>query len=51
MRDAASVVLRGYELPTDFQVIRPGERYFDKRGAKMWGEVERLLVKLETRSA
>jgi DNA polymerase I len=51
MRDAASVVLRGYELPTDQQIIRPGERYYDKRGAEMWGTVERLLAKLEVRSA
>ena len=51
MRDAASVVLRGYELPTDVQIRRPGERYFDKRGAEMWTTVERLLTKLEARSA
>ena len=31
MRDASSVVLRGYELPTDKQIIRPGERYFDDK--------------------
>src|SRR6478735_5216211 len=32
MRDASSIVLQGYELPTDVQIIRPGERYFDDRG-------------------
>jgi hypothetical protein len=51
MRDAASVVLRGYELPTDCQIIRPGGRYFDKRGAEMWKTVERLLAKLEGRAS
>ena len=36
MGDAAAVVLRGYRLPTDCQIIRPGERYFDDRGEAMW---------------
>jgi DNA polymerase I len=49
MRDAASVVLRGYELPTDKQIILPGGRYYDKRGFKMWTTVERLLAQLEGR--
>ena len=39
MRDASAVVLRGYELPTDKQIIRPSERYFDKRGKAMWETV------------
>jgi DNA polymerase-1 len=47
MRDAAAVVLRGYELPTDKKVIRPGEHYTDDRGEEMWTTVSRLLVKLE----
>jgi hypothetical protein len=44
-------VLRGYELPTDCQIVRPGERYFDDRGLEMWNTVTRLLAKLEARSA
>jgi hypothetical protein len=51
MRDAAAVVLRGYELPTDQQIIRPGQRFFDKRGIEMWETVERLVTKLEERRA
>jgi DNA polymerase I len=53
MRDASSVVLRGYELPTgaDAQIIRTGMRYFDDRGVDMWTTVERLLSKLEAKSA
>ena len=43
MRDASAVVLRGYELPTDCQIIRPGERYFDKRGEAMWETVTRAV--------
>ena len=50
MRDASAVVLRGYELPTDKQIIRPGARYFDDRGAEMWGTVERLLAELEAKT-
>ena len=33
--DAAAVVLRGYRLPTNFQIIRPGQRYYDERGFRM----------------
>jgi DNA polymerase I len=53
MRDASSIVLRGYELPTgaDAQIIRPGARYFDDRGLEMWTTVERLLAKLEGRKS
>jgi hypothetical protein len=34
MGDAAAVVLRSY-LPTNFQIIRPGQRYYDERGFRM----------------
>ena len=51
MGDAAAVVLRGYRLPTDCQIIRPGERYFDDRGEAMWSTVTRLLAKLERERA
>jgi DNA polymerase I len=51
MCDASAIVLQGYELRTDCQIIRPGERYFDDRGEKMWNTVEKLLHKLEAKSA
>jgi DNA polymerase I len=51
MHDASAIVLRGYELRTDVQLIRPGARFFDDRGAEMWTTVNRLLAKLEARSA
>jgi DNA polymerase I-like protein with 3'-5' exonuclease and polymerase domains len=51
MRDASAVVLRGYELPTDRQIVRPGERYFDKRGKAMWDTVTGLLAKRERETA
>jgi DNA polymerase I len=46
MRDAAAVVLRGYELRTDQQIVRHGERFIDKRGKEMWETVTRLVTKL-----
>jgi DNA polymerase I-like protein with 3'-5' exonuclease and polymerase domains len=51
MRDASAVVLRGYELPTDVQEIRPGEHYADERGQAMWDTVSKLLTKRERESA
>jgi DNA polymerase family A len=51
MGDAAALMLRGYRLPTDCQLIRSGERYFDDRGEAMWGTVTRLLAKLERETA
>ena len=47
MRDAAAVVLRGYELRTDVQVIPAGANYHDKRGIEMWTTVTKLLGTLE----
>jgi DNA polymerase family A len=47
MRDASRVILRGYELRTDKQVILPRQRFYDKRGAGMWETITRLVSKLE----
>ena len=51
MRDAAALLLRGYELPTDVQMVGPGQRYYDERGEKMWNTVNRLVAKREELSA
>jgi len=51
MRDAASTILRGYELPTDVQMVGPGQCYFDERGEQMWGTVNKLVAKLEEQRA
>ena len=54
MRDASAIVLRGYELPTDVQLIGAGQqhqRYFDDRGEAMWNTVTRLVAKLEEQTA
>jgi DNA polymerase I len=51
MRDASSLVLRGYELPTEEQIVLPGQRFFDKNGSDMWRTIMALLNKLEARRA
>jgi DNA polymerase-1 len=51
MRDAAAVVLRGHELPTDKQAVRFGSHFFDKRGAEMWQTVSHSAARLERRTA
>jgi DNA polymerase I len=51
MRDAAAVVLRGCELPTDVQMIGHGQRYYDDRGEQMWNTVNKLVTKREERTA
>ena len=51
MGDAAAIVLRGYRLPTDRKIIRPGERYVDDRGEAMWNTVTGLLTELERETA
>ena len=51
MRDASAVVLRGYELPTDDQVVQPGGHFHDDRGIAMWETVTRLVAKLEREEA
>ena len=47
MRDASATVLRGYELPSDKQIVEHGKSFFDKRGAEMWETISRLVAKLE----
>jgi hypothetical protein len=51
MRDAAAIALRGYELPTDVQMVEPGRRYYDERGEAMWNTVNKLVAKREAQTA
>lgn len=46
MREASEIVLSGFPLRTDAKIVRPGERYLDPRGVKMWETVQALLVEL-----
>ena len=43
MREASRVVLDGFELKTDFEIIRYPDRYANPRGADMWKRVMKLI--------
>jgi hypothetical protein len=48
MEAASAVVLGGFRLRTDAQVIHNPDRYADPRGQKMWSVVNRLLGQIDT---
>jgi DNA polymerase-1 len=45
MAEASRIVLGGFELRTDINVIRYSERYVDPRGVVMWSRVMELTAK------
>jgi DNA polymerase-1 len=45
MREASRIVLDGFELGTDADVIVHPNRFADERGAVMWARVMSLIVK------
>jgi hypothetical protein len=47
MAEASRVVLNGFELGTDAELVRWPGRYMDPRGAVMWDTVMALLDNLE----
>ncbi|MGM0488441.1 MAG: DNA polymerase [Planctomycetota bacterium] len=47
MAEASRVVLNGFELRSDAEVVRHPDRYSDKRGKKMWQTVLEILEDLE----
>jgi hypothetical protein len=47
MAEASRGVLNGFELRTDVSITRYPDRYADKRGAKDWETVMRLLAQAE----
>jgi DNA polymerase-1 len=51
MRDASRTILRGHEIRTDKQIIRPPDRFQDDRGEKMWNTITKLVAKLEAQVA
>jgi len=46
MGDASEVVLDGFRLRSDADVVRYPQRYEDERGKKMWNTVHSILAKL-----
>jgi hypothetical protein len=47
MAKVSRVVLSGFELRTDVDVIRYPDRYKDARGTKMWETVQGILHELD----
>ena len=43
MREASRIVLNGFELGTDAEVVRYPDRYADPRGTVMWNRVMNLI--------
>ena len=48
MAEASRVVLSGFELGTDVAIVRYPDRYSDKRGVRMWDEVNALIDQINT---
>ena len=44
MAEASSIVLDGFKLNTDAEVVKYPDRYMDKRGESMWERVNRILA-------
>jgi hypothetical protein len=47
MAEASEVVLDGFNLRTDVEIVRYPDRYIDDRGKKMWDEVMALIAEAE----
>jgi DNA polymerase I len=47
MAEASRIVLGGFELGTDVEVVRYPDRYSDSRGDVMWERVMRLIAERE----
>ena len=47
MGEVSKIVLNGFEVRTDVEVVRWPDRYMDERGEVMWERVMRLLGELE----
>jgi DNA polymerase I len=47
MAGASSIVLNGFALRSDVDIVRYPERYRDDRGVKMWETVSRIIDDLE----
>ena len=45
MREASRIVLNGFELGTDAQIVRYPGRYMDERGTVMWNRVMDLIAR------
>jgi DNA polymerase-1 len=51
LREASRVVLDGFELGTDANIVRYPDRYMDERGTVMWERVMKLIAEHQERTA
>jgi hypothetical protein len=49
MAEASRIVLDGFELRTDVEIVRYPDRYSDARGTVMWAKVMKLIADAEAR--
>ena len=50
MAEASRIVLEGFELRTDVEIVRWPDRYMDGRGVRMWDTIMGILDELEEAS-
>jgi hypothetical protein len=48
MSEASAIVLGGFRLRSDAEVIAYPNRYQDERGVRMWQTVQKILAELPT---
>ena len=46
MADASALVLDGFRLRTDAELVRHPQRYSDKRGEQTWNTVQEILAEI-----
>jgi hypothetical protein len=46
MAEASAVVLDGFRLRADANVVRHPDRYVDPRGERMWSTVQAILAEM-----
>jgi len=46
MKEASRIILDGFELNSDVDIVRYPERYMDKRGEKMWNTIWETIADL-----
>ena len=48
MAEASKIVLGGFEIGTDFEIVRYPDRYIDEAGVDFWNTVTRLAGPVPT---
>ncbi len=51
MAEASQIVLAGFPLRTEVKEVRSPDRYFDKRGSRMWNAVWRIIGEIDPGAA